>query len=241
MNAPRSRLVVRHHAPARMLLLAGIAVPLVLAGLWFSFEWGRSRAGFDGAAARRERAELGDRIGALEEQLRAARLKLAVYESDKTGTLRERTELARTIGELQAEVARLNSDVAFYRGVVEERTTGDVLKIQQYRVTAGKGPRQFLLHLVLGRPLRPEDSISGRVRITIEGNAADGSSASYDLAQLAGVAGAELPFSLRYVITLDQAVTLPAGFAPMRSTIELLPMRKGANPLRETYLWTVEN
>jgi hypothetical protein len=224
-----------------MLLVVGIAVPLALLGMWLSFEWGRSRAGFDGAAARSERGELKDRIDALEEQLRAARLKVAIYESDKTGTLRERTELAKTIGELQAEVARLNSDVAFYRGIVEERTSGDVLKIQQYRVTAGKGPRDFLLHLVLGRPLRPEDSISGRVRITIEGNAADGSSATYDLAQLAGVAGAELPFSLRYVLTLDQAVTLPAGFAPIRSTIELLPLRKGANPVRETYLWTVED
>jgi len=241
MSAPRPRLVVRYHAPAlRALSICGMAL-VVLVALWSAFEWGRSRAGFDGTAARSEHARLQDRIDGLEEQLRAARLKLAVYESDSTGQSRERTELSRSIGELQAQVARLTSDLAFYRGVVEQRTTTDVVKVQQFHVSAGTAPREFLLRLVLGRPLRPEDSISGRARIIIEGSGADGAPASFDLAQLAGVPGGELPFSLRYVETLQQTVTLPAGFVPARSTVELAPARKGADPVRESFLWTVEN
>jgi Family of unknown function (DUF6776) len=93
----------------------------------------------------------------------------------------------------------------------------------------------------VGRPLRSEDSISGKVRITIEGTGADGAAASFDLAQLAGVAGGELPFSMRYVQTLEQTVRLPEGFVPARSNVELTPARKGANAVRETFVWTVEN
>jgi outer membrane murein-binding lipoprotein Lpp len=241
MNTPRPRLVVRDHAPARPVLL-GIGVLLLLLGsAWLAFEWGRSRAGFDGAAARSERAALKDQIAALEEDVRATRLRLAIYESDSTGQLRERTELAKTIGDLQAEVAQLNSDVAFYRGIVEQRTTGDVVKVQQFHVSAGKAEREFLLRLVLGRPLRPEDNISGKARIAIEGTGADGATASLDLEQLAGVAGGELPFSLRFVQTLEQAVKLPQGFRPFRVTVELLPARKGVNPVREAFIWSVEN
>jgi len=241
MSAPRARLVVRNHAPVRRALQIVAVVLVVLGALWVAFDWGRNRAGFYSGAARSERSALQSQISGLEEEIRAARLKLAMYESDNAGQTRERTELAKSIGDLQAEVARLNSDVAFYRGIVEQRTTGDVVKIQQFRVSPGKSDREFVLRLVVGRPLRPEDSITGKARISIEGTSADGAAASYDLAQLAGVTGAELSFSLRYVETLEQAVTLPAGFTPARSAVDLFPARKGVSEVHETFLWTVEN
>jgi len=241
MSAPRPRLVVRNHAPARRALLVAGAALLVLVAMGSVFEWGRSRAGFDGAAARSERAALKDRIGSLEDEVRSARLKIAMYESDGAGQTHERTELAKTIGELQTEVAKLRSDVAFYRGIVDERTSGDLVKIQQFQVNAGASEREYLLRLVLGRPLRTDDRISGKVRITLEGAGADGAPASFDLAQLAAVADGELPFKLSYVETLEQAVKLPEGFVPARSTVELVPSKKGAKPVRETFLWTVEN
>jgi len=196
---------------------------------------------FDGGAARSERAGLKDQVTALGEEARALRLKIAMYETERAGQVHERTELSKNIGELQAEVARLTSDVAFYRGVVEEKTSGDVVKIQQFRVNNGKAEREFLLKIVLGRPLRPEDTTTGKARIAIEGTGADGQPATLDLAATAGLAGGELPFNFRYVETLEQAVRLPAGFMPARSTVELLPTRKGVNPVRETFIWTVEN
>jgi hypothetical protein len=240
MGVPRPRLVVRNHAPGRRVLWVVAALAIMVGASFAAFEFGRSRAGFDGAAARSERARLQDRIAALEEELRASRLKLAMYDSDNAGSTRERTEVAKTIGELQAEVARLTSDVAFYRGVVDQRSAPEVVKVQQFRITAGKAEREYLLRLVLGRPLSPEDSITGKARISIEGTAADGSAASHDLAAL-GVPGAELPFSLRYVVTLEQLVRLPAGFVPARTTVELAVARKGVTPVRETFIWTVEN
>jgi hypothetical protein len=241
MSAPRPRLVVRNHAPGRRAMWIIVVTVLVLGAFGAAFEWGRSRAGFDDAAARSERADLKDKIASLEEQLRATRLKVAMYETDTAGQTHEKTELSKTIGELQAEVARLTSDVAFYRGVVEERTTGDVLKIQQFQVMPGKTGREFVLRLVIGRPLRSEDSISGKARMTIEGTDADGKQASLDLQKIGGVTDGELAFSMRYVTTLEQTVELPEGFAPARTNVELTPSRKGANPVRETFVWNVEN
>jgi hypothetical protein len=85
------------------------------------------------------------------------------------------------------------------------------------------------------------DLIIGKARITIEGTGVDGAPASFDLAQVSHVADGELSFQLRYVETLEQAVTLPEGFAPSHSTVELLPSRKGTKEVRETFLWTVDN
>jgi hypothetical protein len=238
MSSPR--LVVRTYAPLRRALLLAGAIACALLALFASFEWGRSSAGFDGRAARIERGELNDRIRGLERELKAQRIQLATHESDKVGQTRERTELSRTIGELQAEVARLTQDLAFYRGVVGERGQGEVVRIQQFRVLKGAAAGEFLLRLVLGRPLRGEDLVTGQVRITLEGATA-ATPVSLDLSAVGDVPGGALSFSYRYVETLEQRVTLPPGFTPARASIEVLPARKGVNPLRETFLWAVEN
>src|SRR6187455_2829089 len=107
---PPPRLVVRAHAPLRrLLLIIGI---IALAGmlLAIAFEWGRSNAGFDGRSARLQRSDLRDQIAKLESENRALRLKFARQETDRIGSIRERTELARAIGDLQAQVETANTD-----------------------------------------------------------------------------------------------------------------------------------
>src|SRR5689334_25065350 len=54
VSAPRPRLVVRNHAPARRALLLFAALAAVVVAVLGAFEFGRYRAGFDGAAARAE-------------------------------------------------------------------------------------------------------------------------------------------------------------------------------------------
>src|SRR5512139_913705 len=233
------RLVVRSYTPLRRAFL--IAAGLVMAGLalYAAYEWGRGNAGFDSRSARAEEGEMRERIRELEGENRRQRLQLAAGETQRVGQAREREELARTIGDLQADVARLTRDLAFYRGVAGESANAQVVRVQQFRVTRGKAAGEFLLRLVLGRPLRPEDFVSGKARVTIEGSVG-ATSTSLDLAQVSDVPGGELAFGYRYVQTLDQVVKLPAGFVPARATIELQPSRKGVNAVRETFLWAVE-
>ena len=234
------RLVVRTYAPLRRLLMVGGAVIGGLLALYISFEWGRSRAGFDGRDAREQRAALRDQIGSLEEEIKAQRLKIALYETEAVGQTRERTELARSIGDLQGQVARLTSDLEFYKGVVGSRDSTGQVKIQQFRVSSGPKQGEYLLRLVLGRPLRLENAISGKVKISIEG-AAGTEPTTLDLQAVAGIAGGEIAFSYRYIETMEQPIQLPAGFVPARATVEVIPSLKGANPLRESFIWTVEN
>lgn len=239
MPAP-PRLVVRTYAPLRQRLLIGGAVLLGLFALYVAFEWGRSTAGFDGRSARIERSELRGRIRELEREVRSQRVQIAGYDTERTGQTRERAELGRTIGELQAEVARVRSELAFYRGVVGDQATDKTLRIQQFRVSRGEEPGEYLVRLVLGRPLRPEDTITGRVRMTFEG-VTGGAPVDLGLAAVSSVESGELPFSYRYVETLEQTIRLPPEFVPARTSIELIPSRRGLNPVRETFIWTVEN
>ncbi len=238
--SPAPRLVVRAHAPLRRLLL--IIAILALAGmaLFVAFEWGRSNAGFDGRAARQSRADLRDQIETLTAENKRLRLQFAAQETERVGQVRERTELAKSIGNLQADVARLTSDLAFYRSIAGDKNPDEVLKIQQFRVTRGATPDEYQLRLVLGRPLGREDAISGRIRLTFEG-ATVATPVNLDLSAVSDVASGELLFSYRYSETLEQTIRLPAGFTPARTTVEITPARKGVNPVRSSFIWTVEN
>jgi hypothetical protein len=238
--ASTSRLVVRTYTPLRRLLLVAAVVIVSVLALFTAFEWGRSNAGFDGRAARAESGELRARVRALEREVRDRRLQLASRESERVGQTRERTELAKTIGDLQAEVARLTSDLGFYRGVVGDKGPAEVLKIQQFRVVRTPDANEFIVKVVLGRPLRPDDAVSGKLRMTFEGTTA-ATPANLDLAAVSDVKGGELSFSYRYLESIEQKIRLPAGFAPARTTVEIALTRKGANPVRETFLWSVDN
>jgi hypothetical protein len=238
--APPQRLVVRTHAPLRRwLLITGI---VALAGmlLFIAFEWGRSNAGFDGRTARLQRSDLRDDIAKLESDNRALRLKLAGQETDRIAQIRERTELARAIGDMQAQLEQANSDLAFYRGVAGEQSSKDPLKIQQFKIRRGKAPNEYLLRLVLARPLGREDSINGRIRMTFEGTTA-ATPVNLDLAAVSEVDEGELTFSYKYSQTIEIPLRMPPGFTPARTSLEITPSRKGVNPIRTSFSWNVEN
>jgi len=238
--APIPRLVVRTHAPLQRLLLAAGFLVLGCLALFAAFEWGRSNAGFDGRAARLERSGLRDQMGDLETEVRRLRRQLASQESDRVGQIRERAELAKAIGDLQAEKEQLTSDLGFYRGISGDKSRDELLKIQQFRVTRGKAQNEYMLRLVLGRPLGREDAINGSIRMTFEGTTV-ATPVNLDLASVSSLSSGELSFSYRYSQTIEQPIQLPAGFTPTRTSIELTPARKGVNPVRTSFIWTVDN
>src|SRR5690606_23146078 len=111
-------------------------VLLILVGLlmWGAFEWGRGNLGLPGGITP-DRVVLRERVAQLEEEVRNLRVEVAQREGERVGQARERTELARTIGSLRADVQRLESELGFYRGVVGTSGQAEVIKVQQFRVS----------------------------------------------------------------------------------------------------------
>jgi hypothetical protein len=233
------KLVVRTHAPVRRLAMLAAAVLLAIVALILAFELGRQKAGFDGIRAAQQRAQLEDRIAALEKTARETRVQLAAGESAQVSLVRERSEVARTIGELQAELGRAQQDLEFYRGIANPQagTKPQLVRVQQFQVlTANAAERTYTLRFALNRPTRPEESTTGALRLTIDGERA-GAAASVDLATLTAGKLKELPYSFRYFTNVEQLVTVPADLKAERVIIEIRPARKGVAPYRQTFVW----
>jgi hypothetical protein len=234
------KLVVRTYAPARRWITLSILALLCLLALYVAFELGRYKAGYDAMQAATERDALRAQIDQLQASERQMRVQLAAADEVRVADVRERSEVARTIGELQAQVERQQQDVEFYRGLVAQpgQQATVLVAVQQFHIEPLPEPLKFSLRFSLSRLQRPGEPIGGAVGITVDGTR-DGMPATEDLAALTGGKN-ELEFSFRYTSSLEQPISLPPDFKPDRVTIEVRPDRKGMTPYRRTFVWSLD-
>jgi hypothetical protein len=239
VNIP-GKLVIRSRAPAWrwvLLVVALLAVALALVG---AFELGLYRAGFEAVQANSAQSALQRQLDQLQRTEHQLRLQLAAAQEARVAEVRERAEVARTIGELQAQVERQQQDVEFYRGLVAQPAPAAnvTVRVQQFHITAEPQPQRFVLRFTLNRVMQPEQAVSGTLAITVDGSQ-NGMPATAELATLTDGKD-QLAFAFRYYAHLDQPITLPASFKPDSVTIEVRPARKDASSYRQTFVWEVD-
>ena len=234
-----ARLVVRRYAPALRLATLVIALLIGLFTSYVVYELGRYHAGFDRQAEALRRGELEVQIEHLEKSNREMRTRLAEADTIRMGRAREQAEVAKALGDLQAQVARQSQELAFYRGVVAQSATAIGVKVEQLRVTTGPKPTTYVVHLSLVRSGRADTMASGTIGLTLDGST-DGNAKSLDFPALTAGRTHELRYNFRYLQNLDQEITVPVAFKPGQLTVEVQSGRHDVAPLSQTFLWTVE-
>ena len=247
MRSPDGRpsLVIRTHAPTRRLVIAGVFAVVVLITMYIVYEFGRFNAGYDRLEVAQQRTELEVEIERLNKANRDLRTQLAELDTIRIGRAREQAEVTRTIGDLQAQVARQTQELAFYRGIVAQSATAVGVKVQQLHIGAGKPSagskvQRYVVHISLVRSVRPDTVAVGSVGLTIDGAAADGKPTTLDLAALTSGRQKELPFNFRYFENLDQDVMLPAGFQPEKVAVEVRSNKKDVAPSSQSFPWSLD-
>ena len=232
-------LVVRRRAPALRTAISVATLLLAMFALYVIYELGRYDAGYDRQAAAQRRTELEVQIEHLEKDNRGLRTQLAELDTIRMGRAHEQADLARSLGDLQAQVARQSQELAFYRGVVAQGAATIGVKIEQLRITAGSKPASYFVHMSLVRSGHADTETAGVVHISLDGSY-DGVAKSLDLPALTGGKVRELRFNFRYLQPLDQEVTLPLAFKPEQLAVEVQSSHHDLAPLSQTFLWTVE-
>ncbi len=200
------------------------------------FEFGRYSAGYDFAGgdsnSARSCATRSTRSEATISELRA---KMAQLESSTVGQTREREEVQRTIGDLQAQVARANQELAFFRGIVTQNANSAEVKIQQARMVATATANKFRVRVTLVQPMKPDTVVSGVVVLSVDGEV-DGKPGRADFATLSGGKRREIPFTFRYLENIEEEITMPPGHetrtASRRSPVQPARFRAGAAVVR---------
>ncbi|GAC1300408.1 MAG: hypothetical protein NVSMB15_09850 [Steroidobacteraceae bacterium] len=234
------KLVVRTHTPRRRALLLGLAVPAALALLYAAFELGRYDAGFRVVDSVRGAFSASARIRSLEAQIANQRGQLEAAEVARRVESEGYKQVARTLGDMQSEIARLNQDLSFYRGLVQPDSVIHV-KVQQMQIIPAAPDGQFRLKFVLMHTGKTDKEVTGNAAITIDG-LLRGKPASLPLGQLAPSRRASLAYSFRYFQDYDEPLQLPPGFEPTRVGVEVRSSkdRDPSHSYRQAFVWKAQ-
>src|SRR5690349_2758745 len=233
------KLVVTTYAPKRRFFTIVMLVLIVAASVYGMFEFGRYRASYDIVAALQERRALRNQIEAQEATISDLRAKVAQLESSTVGQTREREEVQRTIGDLQAQVARANQELAFFRGIVTQNANSAEVKIQQARMVATATANKFRILVTLVPPMKPDCVVSGTVVLSVDGEI-DGKPGRADFATLSGGKRREIPFTFRYLENIEEEITMPPGMKPEQLLVEVRSNKRGSAPVQQSYVWSVD-
>jgi hypothetical protein len=234
------KLVVRSHAPKRRALLLGMAVLLAVAIPYAAFELGRYDAGFRVVDSVRGALSASARIRDLEAENAKQRGQLEAAEVARRVDGEGYKQVQRSLGDMQSQIARLNQDLSFYRGLVQPDSIIHV-KVQQMQIVPETTAGQYRLKFVLMQTGKPTSVVAGNAAIAIDG-LLQGKPLSLSFEQLAPNRRVSLAYSFRYFQDYDEPIQLPPGFEPTRVGVEIHNSRdRDANhSFRQAFVWKAQ-
>jgi hypothetical protein len=232
------KLVVRsYESPKRRAALlagAGVLAALILYGM---FELGRYDAGFRVVDSVRGAWSSSARVRDLESENARLRTQLAASDVARRIDREGYRQVEKSLGDMQSQIARLNQDLSFYRGLVQPDSSVHV-KVQQMQIVP-ETPTQFRLKFVLMQTGKPDNNVAGAIAVAIDG-LQGGKPRNLSLYEVSPARHAGLAYSFRYFQDYDEAVQLPQGFEPTRIDIELHSGKDIKNGFRQAFVWKAQ-
>jgi hypothetical protein len=234
------KLVVRSHAPKRRAMLWGLAVLSAAAILYAAFELGRYDAGFRVVDSVRGAFSASTRIRNLETENQRQRSQLEAAEVARRVDREGYKQVERSLGDMQSQIARLNQDLSFYRGLVQPDSIIHV-KVQQMQIVPETAPGQYRLKFVLMQTGKPDRVVGGNAAITVDG-LLRGKPSSLSFAQVTPTRRVSLAYSFRYFQDYDEPIQLPQGFEPTRVGVEIHGSkdRDASHSFRQAFVWKAQ-
>jgi hypothetical protein len=215
----------------RAWLIGGVAaVGLVL--LYGMFELGRYDAGFRVVDSVRGALSASSRIRELEDEVQRQREQLAAADVARRVDREGYKQVERSLGDMQTQIARLNQDLSFYRGLVQPDAIVHV-KVQQMQIVP-EAAGGFRLKFVLMQTGKPDGNVAGSLSLSVDGMLR-GKPLSLAFPQLARRHLSGLVYSFKYFEDYDEPITLPAGFGT-----EIRTGRDVNHGFRQAFVWKAQ-
>jgi hypothetical protein len=229
--------VVRAHAPRRRAVLWGAAMLLAVTLLYGVFELGRYDAGFRVVDSMRGALAASSRIRELEADNARQRTQLEAADVARRVDREGYKQVERSLGDMQSQIARLNQDLSFYRGLVQPESLIHV-KVQQMQIVP-EAAGQFRLKFVLMQTGKPDSVVTGNAAIVVDG-LLRGKPRSLSFAELSPSRRVSLAYSFRYFEEYDELIRLPPGFEPTRVGVEIHSGRDSIHSFRQAFVWKAQ-
>ncbi len=184
---------------------AALAALLVFYG---GFELGRARSGYSISDSLRDHIEHRRQLGKLRAENEALQHRVSAAEIGQRVDRQAQSETQRMIGDLQAETARQQQELQFYRGLVARQFGAGTLRVQELKIRPDEG-RRYLVQITLVQAAARNSIANGSISFAIDGTRS-GALVQLALAEIEVNKRRELPFSLQ-ILPADRCADRVAG------------------------------
>ena len=215
----------------------GLAILVALLVFYGGFELGRASSGYSIVNSLLERLAMHRQVRSLGAENESLGHRVAAAEIGQRVDRQAQSEAQRMIGEMQAESARQQQELQFYRGLVARQFGAGTLRVQELKIQP-EGGRRFRVQITLVQAAARDSVANGTVSFAIDGTRG-GALVQLALAEVELNKRRELPFSLRFFQQIEVPIELPDPFKPASLQVEYR-VGRGAEPSRQTFTWRVE-
>jgi hypothetical protein len=211
-----------------------------LSVLYAAFELGRYDAGFRVVDSVRGALSASARIRNLEKENVQQRSQLEAAEVARRVDQEGYKQVYKSLGDMQSQIARLNQDLSFYRGLVQPNSVIHV-KVQQMQIVPEGAPGLYHLKFVLMQTGKPDSVVAGSAAIIVDG-LLRGKPTSLSFGQVVPNGRVSLAYSFRYFQDYDEPIQLPPGFEPTRVGLEIRSAKDKdpSHSFRQAFVWKAQ-
>ncbi|MDO3386715.1 hypothetical protein QWI17_12785 [Gilvimarinus sp. SDUM040013] len=229
------------HRPARrflIVLMLLLVVVVCIAGAYFAGYWqGTGTQSNALQQLERLRVELQD-SQAESEQLRqqVANLSLA-SEVDQYASEEVRTEVM----ELRQQIASLETDISFYRGLMEPSESNSGLTIGDVNLVETSQAGRFSFKVVMQQLATNHQVLNGTLNVDVIGRS-NGGVTRVPLYQLSDdIDSEDIKLRFKYFQNVEGELTLPEGFEAQKLELSAQAAGRDGGKVSKSYSWLVED
>jgi len=149
---------------------------------------------------------------------------------------RANEEVRQTVEELQNQIAELNEEIRFYKGVMLPNVEEKGLRIERLDLKNEGEPGKYRFSLLLTQVVDKHQYIEGGVHIDLLGTK-DNVETKLPLTEISS-AGEVIKFRFRYFQNIDGELTVPEGFQPREFMVVAQSSGRKGQRLEKKFQWS---
>lgn len=225
--------------PHRPIYKTGILLLFVLAMMAFSFltyEYGMGEGLTLQVEVVKEKDLIKTQLAEATKSVDRMRQEIASLRLGGEVDSRATEEVRQTVETLQDEIAQLNEEIKFYKGVMVPNAEDKGLRIERLSIEDTPDPNKFRYSLLLTQIVDKHDYVQGGVEIALVGSEGD-----FDLQlSLSDMSQAEkdiIGFRFRYFQNINGELNVPIGFEPRELVIVARSSGRNSQRLEKKFSW----
>lgn len=233
-------MVVVPHRPVRRALIIVLLLVAAGAAVAASYYWGYHQGMTQQADAVAERDRLREEVSVLTRESEELRQQVANLRLGSEVDQQASDEMRKEVIKLEEQIAALEEDITFYRGLMAPGDNNTGLTIGALNVIGTDIPREYEFKLVVQQLATDHQVLSGYLNFNVVGRRGE-QTETIPLHELSNqVDNEDIRLRFRYFQNIEGRLTLPEGFEPER--IELTAQSTGSDrkTVEKKFGWLVQ-